>query len=198
MLFIRRGAAGCSLECPNWRLRPIVQSFAFSDQWAHPPYKRTLVILLALLVAVLSPTLAGARVLSQSDLERISEINAIFAKLTGDLAQAFKRPDISKDESDCIKDTWQELNQTSAELSGYQYLIGVVSGIDDSGDDDAMKGLVRFALDKTIQVLETERKRLSQVTDQCLRFPTSVGMSQRALQFIDGTTNALKALRPRV
>ena len=125
-------------------------------------------------------------------------MNAVFSKLTSDLAQSFKRPDISRDESDCIRSTWQDLNQTSEELSSYQYLIGIVSGIDDSGEEDAMRGLIRFALDKTIQVLEAERKRLSQVPDQCLRFSASVGMSQQALQFIDGTTSALKSIRPRL
>jgi hypothetical protein len=153
---------------------------------------------LPLLVVVLLPALAQARVLSQNDLQRLSEMNAVFSKLTSDLAQSFKRPDISRDESDCIRSTWQDLNQTSEELSSYQYLIGIVSGIDDSGEEDAMRGLIRFALDKTIQVLEAERKRLSQVPDQCLRFPASVGMSQQALQFIDGTTSALKSIRPRL
>ncbi len=73
-----------------------------------------------------------------------------FSKLTGDLEQSYKRPGLPKDESDCIKNIWQELNQASEELSSYQYLIGVVSGIDESGEEDAMRGLIRFALDKTI------------------------------------------------
>ena len=179
------------------RLRPS-QSFAFPKQSVHPPCKRMKRIVLSLLLALSFPVAAQARVLNQSDLERLSEINAVFTKLTSDLAQSFKRPHISRDESDCIKNTWQELNQTSQELSSYQYLIGVVSGIDDSGEEDTMRGLIRFALDKTIQVLETERKRLSQVTDQCLRFPLSIGISDRALQFIDGTTAALKSIRPRI
>ena len=183
---------------PKRRLRPIAHSFAFPKQSVHPPCTRMKRIVLSLLLALSFPVAAQARVLNQSDLERLSEINAVFAKLTSDLAQSFKRPDISRDESDCIKNTWQELDQTSQELSSYQYLIGIVSGIDDSGEEDAMRGLIRFALDKTIQVLETERKRLSQVTDQCLRFSLSIGMSDRALQFIDGTTAALKSIRPRI
>ncbi|HEY7242617.1 MAG TPA: hypothetical protein VH678_01875 [Xanthobacteraceae bacterium] len=153
---------------------------------------------LALLILAFFPALAEPGVLNQSDLEGISQINAVFTKLTGDLAQSLRRPDISRDESECIKSTWQELNQASEELSSYQYLIGVVSGMDDISDDDAMRGLIRFALDQTIQVLETERKRMSQVPDQCLRFPASVAMSQRVLQFIDGTTATIKSIRPRV
>jgi hypothetical protein len=187
-----------SLRCFKECLRPLAPSFAFSSHPVCAACKRIHGIIPALLVAATFPTLTEARVLDQSDLARLSEINAVFTKLTGDLAQSFKRPGISRDESDCIKTTWQELNQTSEELSSYQYLIGIVSGIEDSGEDDAMKGLILFALDKTIQVLETERKRLSQVPDQCLRFPGSTVMSERALQFIDGTTTALKSIRPRL
>ena len=190
--------AASSLRCLERCLRRIAQSFAFAKQSVHPPCKRMKRSALPLLVVVLLPALAQARVLNQNDLERLSQMNAVFSKLTSDLAQSFKRPDISRDESDCIRSTWQDLNQTSEELSSYQYLIGIVSGIDDSGEEDAMRGLIRFALDKTIQVLEAERKRLSQVPDQCLRFPASVGMSQQALQFIDGTTSALKSIRPRL
>ena len=155
-------------------------------------------LVLALLPVVLWPALGQARLLTQNDLERFSQMKTAFSKLTGDLEQSYKRPGLPKDESDCIKNIWQELNQASEELSSYQYLIGVVSGIDEFGEEDAMRGLIRFALDKTIQVLEAERKRLSQVTDQCLRFPTSVMTSERALQFIDGTTAALKSIRPRI
>ena len=190
--------AASSLRCLERCLRRIAQSFAFPKQLAHPPCNRMKRRALPLLVVVLLPALTQARVLSQNDLERLSEMNAVFSKLTSDLGQSFKRPDISRDESDCIRSTWQELNQTSEELLSYQYLIGIVSGIDDSGEEDAMRGLIRFALDKTIQVLEAERKRLSQVPDQCLRFPASVGMSRQALQFIDGTTSALKSIRPRL
>jgi hypothetical protein len=179
-------------------LKRIAQSFALPRQSVYPPCKRMKRGALPLLVVVLLPALAQARVLSQNDLDRLSEMNTVFSKLTSNLAQSFKRPDISRDESDCIRSTWQELNQTSEELSSYQYLIGVVSGIDDPGEEDAMRGLIRFALDKTIQVLEAERKRLSQVPDQCLRFSVSVGMSQQALQFIDGATSALKSIQPRL
>jgi hypothetical protein len=192
------GPAGCLLLGLKRRFTETRWNHTFVRRSALPPYGLMKPIILALMILALSPTLAKARVLNEKDLERLSEINSTFTKLTSELAQSFNRPDISRDESDCIKSTWQELNQTSEELSSYQYLIGIVSEIDDSSDDDAMRGLIRFALDKTIDVLESERKRLSQVTDQCLRFPASVGMSQRALQFIDGTAAALKYIRPRV
>jgi len=190
--------AACSLRCLKRRLRKIAESFAFFNHPVHRPSNRMKRTALALLMVVLFPALGQARGLTQNDLERLSEINAVFSKLTSDLAQSFKRTNISRDESDCIKNTWQELNQTSQELSSYQYLIGIVSGSNDSGEEDAMRGLIRFALDQTIQVLEAERKRLSQVPDECLHFPTSVAMSERALQFIDGTTAALKSIRPRI
>jgi hypothetical protein len=152
----------------------------------------------ALLLLLFFPALAEAQALNRGDLDKISQMIAVFTKLTSDAAESFKRPDISRDESDCIKNTWQELNQTSEELSSYMYLIDIVSGMDDFSDYDAMRGFIRSALDKAIQVLETERRRLTLVSDQCLRFPTSVGISERALQFMDGATAALRLILPRV
>jgi hypothetical protein len=184
--------AACPLRYFNGRARPIAESLA---SFSHKGIKR---IAAALLVLVLSAAFAQAGGLTQNELERLSEMKAAFSKLTDELEQAFKRPGISRVESDCIKNTWQELNQTSEDLSSYRYLIDVVSGIRDSGEEDAMRGIIRFALDRTIQVLEADRKRVSQVPDQCRRFPASVAMSERTLQFIDGATAALKSFRPRL
>ena len=163
------------------------------------PRKRMKSLLLALTIFALTPTFAKGQVLTAKDLELLSEMKNTFTKLTSELAQSFNRQDISRDESECIKSTWQDLRQTYEELSSYEYLIGIASQIDNSGNDTTTRGLIRFALDKAIAMLETERKRLSQVmTDQCIRFPVSVGLSQRALQFIDGTTAGLKSFRARL
>jgi hypothetical protein len=192
------GAAACFLRHFSGCLGPIARRFVFFRWSARLPGKMIRSIMLALVVAVSSPNFAKARVLNEKDFEKISEIKTVFTKLMSDIAQSLKRPDISSGESDCIKSTLRELIQTSEELSSYQYLIAIDSEIDDFGDDDVMRGIVRFALDKSIGMLETDRKRLSQVSDQCIRFPLSVGMTQRALQFIDVTAATLKSIRPRI
>jgi len=174
------------------------RSYTLVRRSALPPRKRMKSLLLALTIFALTPTFAKGQVLTANDLELLSEMKNTFTKLTSELAQSFNRQDISRDESECIKSTWQDLRQTYEELSSYEYLIGIASQIDDSGNDTTTRGLIRFALDKAIAMLETERKRLSQVTDQCIRFPVSVGLSQRALQFIDGTTAGLKSFRHRL
>jgi hypothetical protein len=175
-----------------------VRCFAFS-RWSHRlPGTIIRSIAMALTVVVSAPNLTKAGVLNEKDFERISEIKTTFTKLTSDIAQSLKRPDISGGESDCIKSTLRELLQTGEELSSYQYLIAIASEIDDFGDDIAMRGIVRFALDNTIGMLEAQRKRMSQASDQCIRFPQSVGTTQQALQFIDVTAATLKSIRPRV
>jgi hypothetical protein len=189
------GAATCFLRYFSGCLGQIARRFAFFRWSARLPGRS---IILALVVAVSSPNFAKARVLNEKDFEKMSEIKTIFTKLTSDISQSLKRPDISSAESDCIKSTLRELVQTSEELSSYQYLIAIVSDIDDFGDDDALRGMVRFALDKSIGMLETERKRLSQVSDQCIRFPLSVGTTQQAMQFMDVIAETLKSIRPRI
>ena len=173
------------------------RSYTLVRRSALHPRQRMKPLLLALMVFAVSPTFATGQALTAKDLEWLSEIKSTFTKLTSDLAQSFNRPDISRDESECIRSIWQDLHQTSEELSTYEYLIGIASQLDDSGNDTTTIGIIRFGLDKAIAMLETERKRLSQVTDQCLRFPVSVGLSQRALQFIDGTTEGFKSFRHR-
>jgi hypothetical protein len=153
--------------------------------------------MLGLLVFVSSTTLTKARVINEQDLQKMSEINTIFTSLTNDIAQALKRAAASSDESDCLKSIQQEVVQTSQELSSYQYLVNIVSEMDDYGDDKSLKSLVRFALDKSIAMLDNERKRLSQAPEQCIRFPSSAAATQQALRFIDMTSEALKSVRPR-
>jgi hypothetical protein len=154
-------------------------------------------IMLALMVFVSSATFTKARVISEKDLEKISEIKTIFTSLTNDIAQALKQAGVSGPESDCLKSIQRDVVQTSDELLSYQYLLALVSDMDDFGDDASLKGLVRFALDKSISMLDNERKRLSQPSDQCVRFPLSVGATQQALHFIDLTSEALKSIRPK-
>jgi hypothetical protein len=192
------GAAACFRRHIDGCRGQLARRFAFAPWSARPPGPMIRSIVLALAVAASAASLSKARVLNEKDFERISEIKTTFTKLTNDIAQSLKRSDISSGESDCIKSTLRELLQTGEELSSYQYLIAIASEIDDFGNDDAMRGIVRFALDNTIGMLEAQRKRMSQASDQCIRFPQSVGSTQQALQFIDVTAATLKSIRPRV
>ena len=159
---------------------------------------RLTAITLSLMAIASSSTLVESRMLDEKDWQRLSEINVTFMKLTDDLAQSSKRQDISRDESDCLRFTWQELSQTSQELSSYQYLIEIANETDDAHVDETIRSVMRFAIDKTIEVLASERRRLAQPSDQCLRFSASVGLSQRAVQLMDATAAALRSIRPRV
>ena len=177
-------------------VRPIRRGARVS--WPAPrPGKIACSIMMGLMVFVSSATLTKARVINEQDLQKISEINAVFKSLTNDIAQALKRAAVSGAESDCLKSIQKEVVQTSAELSSYQYLLNIVSEMDDYGDDKSLESLVRFALDKSIAMLDNERKRLSQVPDECIHFPSSTAATQQALHFIDLTSEALKSVRPR-
>jgi hypothetical protein len=176
--------------------RPIRRGARFS--WpVRRPSKIACSIMLGLIVSVSSATLAKARVINEQDLQKISEINTIFASLANYIAQALKRAAGSSDESDCLKSIQQEVVRTPEELSSYQYLLNIVSEMDDYGDDKTLKSLIRFALDRSIAMLDNERKRLSQVPEECIRFPSSTAAAQQALRFIDLTSEALKSVRPR-
>jgi len=176
--------------------RTIRQSACFSRP-ARRLSKMACSIMVGLMVFVSSTTLAKARVINEQDLQKISEINTILASLTNDIAQALKRTAAPSAESDCLKSTQQEVGQTWEELRSYQYLLNIVSEMDDFGDDKSLKSLVRFALDKSIAMLDNERKRLSQAPEECIRFPSSAATTQQALHFIDLTSEALKSVRPR-
>ena len=175
----------------------IVRRLASSRWSTRLLSKMTRSIMLTLIVVGASATLANGRVINKSDLDKISEINTVFTSLTNNIAESLKRTAVSSPESDCLKSIQREVVQTSDELLSYQYLLTLVGEMDDFGDDVSLRSLVRFALDKSIGMLDNERKRLSQVSDECIRFPLSVGATQQALHFIDLTSEALKSIRPR-
>jgi hypothetical protein len=157
-----------------------------------------LMVALVLGVAMQVPKLTEARVLQEGDFARISEIKTSFVKVTGDIAQSLKRPDISNEDSECIKSALRELLQIAEELSSYEYLITIESEIGDFGDDTAMKGILQFALDRAVGLLDSERKRLNQLNDQCSRYPLSLGKTQQAISLVDATRAVLQSLQPRL
>jgi hypothetical protein len=175
----------------------MLRSFARGRRVLQPGVTMGL-LALALSIAAISPDPARARVLNEGDFERISQIKTSFEAVVTDMMLSSRRPDVSGGDSDCIKSAVQELLQISNELSSYEYLITIESQMGDFGDDSAMRGILRFAVDKAIRILETNRRRLTQVSEQCARFPLSVGKTQQAIQFIDATAAILQSLQPRL
>lgn len=153
---------------------------------------------LGVTMLLLAPNVCSSGVLSESDFKKVEAIKPLFQNLMGDLVQSAKRPDISTGDADCITSTIRELLQISEELSSYEYLITIEKEITDFGENSPVKGVVKFAIDKTNTILAEERKRLVQLSDRCSRFPLAFGKTQQALQFIDTTTNLLNSIQVRL
>ena len=162
--------------------------------------RRTWTRSLALGVAMLAlaPAISISGVLTESDFRKVEAIKPLFQNLMGDLVQTLKRPELSAGDAECINSTVRELLQISEELSSYEYLITIEKEITDSGDNSPIKGVVKFAIEKSNTILAEERKRLLQVSDRCSRFPFALGKTQQALQFIDTTTNLLNSIQVRL
>ncbi len=154
--------------------------------------------LLGLLMLAMGSYPAAARVLDDKDFARISEIRELFITLTSDIGKALQRTDISSGEADCMKRTLDDLIQASQELGSYEYLITIELQMSDFGDDKALKDILRFAVARALDILETERRHMGEFSDQCSRFPLSLAKTRQAVQFIDATTAILNAIRPRL
>jgi hypothetical protein len=150
---------------------------------------------LAFAIILFATHVSSSGVLSESDFKKVEDIKPLFQNLMGDLVQTSKRSDISSGDADCIKSTIQELLQISEELSSYEYLITIEKEMTDFGENNPIRGVVRFAVDKSNTILTSERKRLVQLSDQCARFPLSFGKTQQALKFIDATTGILNSIQ---
>jgi len=146
---------------------------------------------------VLAPDVSRSGVLTESDFKKVETIKPLFQGLMMDLVQTSKRSDISSGDADCVMSTIRELLQISEELSSYEYLITIEKEITDSGDS-SIKGVVKFAIEKSNTILAEERKRLLQVSERCSRFPLAFSKNQQALQFIDTTTNLLNSIQVRL
>jgi hypothetical protein len=149
-------------------------------------------------IVLFTPILSNGGVLTENDFKKVEDIKPLFQNLMGDLVQTSKRSDISSGDADCIKSTIRELLQISDELSSYEYLITIEKEMTDFGDNNPMRGIVKFAVEKSNTILASERKRLAQLSDQCTRYPLSAGKTQQALQFIDATTNILNSIEVRL
>jgi len=153
---------------------------------------------LGFVILALAPGASRSGVLSESDFKKVEAIKPLFQNLMGDLVQTLKRPEISTGDAECINATVRELLQISEELSSYEYLITIEKEVTDFGDNSPVKGVVKFAIEKSNAILAEERKRLAQLSDRCSRFPLAFGKTQQALQFIDTTTNLLSSIQVRL
>lgn len=139
-----------------------------------------------------------AGVLSQSDFKQAESLKPLFAKLMNDLVETAKRPDVPSGDNGCINSTIRELLQISDELASYEYLITMQKDLTDVGDDNPLRGVVKFAVDKTNVILASERKRLVQLSEQCAKYPVGFRKTQEALKAIDTTTEILSSIRERL
>jgi len=141
---------------------------------------------------------AHGGVLSENDLKRVETIKPLFQSLMMDLVETTRRPDISKGDADCIQSTIRELTQISGELSSYEYLMTIEKDMTDFGDNIPMKGVVKYAVEKTNTILTGERKRLAELSDRCVNYPLSFGKTQQTLRVIDTTTTILNSIHERL
>jgi len=146
-------------------------------------------------IVMLAPGVSRGGVLSEDDFRKVETIKPLFQNLMGDLVRTSKRSDISSGDAECVASTMRELLQISDELSSYEYLITIEKEIADFGDNSPVKGVVKFAIEKSNTILTDERKRLAQLADRCSRFPLAFGKTQQALQFIDTTTSLLNSIQ---
>lgn len=136
--------------------------------------------------------------LTEADFERIADIRTSFTAVMRELATSAQRTDIAANDADCIRQAMTDLLTLSNELSSYEHLITIESQMSDFGDDAAMKGILRFALDKATKILETEQARLTQLSQQCSNYPASVSQTRQAIIFLQKTIALLNSIRPRL
>ncbi len=166
-----------------------------TDRFAPKHLRRTRIKRASLTLALLLMTSAAqSGVLTESDFKRVETIKPLFQNLMVDLVETTKRPDISVGDADCIKAAIGELTQISGELSSYEYLMTIEKEMTDFGENNPMKSIVKFAVDKSNTILISERKRLAELSGRCASYPLSLGKTQQALRVIDTTTTILNSI----
>lgn len=152
----------------------------------------------SLALGLFLPSTCCADILSESDFRQAESLKPLFANLMKDLVETAKRPDVSSGDAGCINEIIRELLQISEELASYEYLITMEKDLTDFGDNNPMRGIVKFAIDNTNTILMSERKRLVQLSDQCTKYPLAQGKTQQAVNIIDRTTGILASIRARL
>ncbi|WP_245350571.1 hypothetical protein [Bradyrhizobium sp. UFLA03-84] len=161
-------------------------------------HARQAVLVTSVALALLWSPVSRAGVLSESDRKQAESLKPLFASLMADLVETAKRPDVPNGDVVCVNSTIRELLQISDELASYEYLITMEKDLTDVGDDSSLRGVVKFAVDKTNVILTGERKRLVQLSEQCNKNPVGSGKVQGALRVIDTTTGILNSIRDRL
>jgi hypothetical protein len=152
----------------------------------------------SLALGLFLPSTCCADILSESDFRQAESLKPLFANLMKDLVETAKRPDVSSGDAGCINEIIRELLQISEELASYEYLITMEKDLTDFGDNNPMRGIVKFAIDNTNTILMSERKRLVQLSDQCTKYPLAQGKTQQTVNIIDRTTGILASIRARL
>jgi hypothetical protein len=152
----------------------------------------------SLALGLFLPSTCCADILSESDFRQAESLKPLFANLMKDLVETAKRPDVSSGDAGCINEIIRELLQISEELASYEYLITMEKDLTDFGDNNPMRGIVKFAIDNTSTILMSERKRLVQLSDQCTKYPLAQGKTQQTVNIIDKTTGILASIRARL
>jgi hypothetical protein len=152
----------------------------------------------SLALGLFLPSTCCADILSESDFRQAESLKPLFANHMKDLVETAKRPDVSSGDAGCINEIIRELLQISEELASYEYLITMEKDLTDFGDNNPMRGIVKFAIDNTNTILMSERKRLVQLSDQCTKYPLAQGKTQQTVNIIDKTTGILASIRARL
>jgi hypothetical protein len=169
---------------------------------ARPRRRRTRIGMelagLGVAIILFGATASNSGVLTENDVKRVEAIKPLFQSLMVDLVETSRRPDISGGDADCVKSAIGELTQISDELSSYEYLITIEKEMTEFGENNPMRGIVKFAVEKSNTILTSERKRLTQLSERCTNFPLSFGKTQQVIRVIDTTTSILNSIQERL
>jgi hypothetical protein len=175
-----------------------MQGLIGTSRVSFPAQAQRKMLAAGLVLGLFLPNVCCAGVLSESDFRQAESLRPLFANLLNDLVETAKRPDVSSGDAGCINSTIRELRQISDELASYEYLITMEKDLSDFGDQNPMRDIVKFAVDKSSTILMSERKRLVQLSDQCTKYPLGQGKTQEAVTIIDTTTGILASIRARL
>lgn len=153
---------------------------------------------ISLALGLFLPSACCAGILSENDFRQAESLKPLFANLMNDLVETAKRPEVSSGDAGCINEIIREFLQVSDELASYEYLITMEKDLTDFGDNNPMRGIVKFAIDNSSMILMSQRKRLVQLSEQCTKYPLAQGKTQQAVNVIDKTTGILASIRARL
>jgi hypothetical protein len=189
---------GLTINAGKWRTKAGYRMTLEKGKHLRATQERKAMLAAVFVLGLLCAGNSAAGVLSETDLTQAESLKPLFANLMTDLVETAKRPDVPSGDAGCINSTIRELLQISDELASYEYLITMQKDLTEVGDDNATRGIVKFAVDKTGSILSNERKRLVALSEQCAKYPVGLRKAQDALKVIDATTGILNSIRERL